>query len=105
MAIHNEHFFQPSLFDFDLILQKSHMPETFCRTFNDRKRKFVDTELAQDTEGKQMSMQSILPDHPGPNNSACLFTNQSLCSTDLFQDLSQLQEIWIAEGTSTASLG
>ncbi|KAK7155051.1 hypothetical protein R3I93_009870 [Phoxinus phoxinus] len=45
---------------------KSHMQETFCRTFNDRKRKFVDTELAQDTE-------------------------------DLFQDLSQLQEIWIAE--------
>ncbi|KAM8855535.1 ETS translocation variant 5a isoform 2-T3 [Spinachia spinachia] len=36
------------------------------RPLNDRKRKFVDTELAQDTE-------------------------------DLFQDLSQLQEIWIAE--------
>lgn len=35
--------------------------------FNDRKRKFVDTELAQDTE-------------------------------DLFQDLMQLQETWIAEG-------
>ncbi|XP_015257612.1 PREDICTED: ETS translocation variant 5-like [Cyprinodon variegatus] len=36
------------------------------RLLNDRKRKFVDTELAQDTE-------------------------------ELFQDLSQLQEIWIAE--------
>ncbi|XP_014888167.1 ETS translocation variant 5a isoform X1 [Poecilia latipinna] len=36
------------------------------RPLNDRKRKFVDTELAQDTE-------------------------------ELFQDLSQLQEIWIAE--------
>ncbi|XP_008326184.1 ETS translocation variant 5a isoform X2 [Cynoglossus semilaevis] len=36
------------------------------RTLNERKRKFVDTELAQDTE-------------------------------ELFQDLSQLQEIWIAE--------
>nr|AAD50433.1 Ets related protein ERM [Danio rerio] len=45
---------------------KSHMQEPSCRTFNDRKRKFVDTELAQDTE-------------------------------ELFQDLSQLQEIWIAE--------
>lgn len=51
-----------SLFDLGLILQKSHMQETFCRTFNDRKRKFVDTELAQDTEGKQMSMRSIHPD-------------------------------------------
>uniref|UniRef100_A0A3Q2Q6F0 ETS variant transcription factor 5a n=1 Tax=Fundulus heteroclitus TaxID=8078 RepID=A0A3Q2Q6F0_FUNHE len=37
------------------------------RPLSDRKRKFVDTELAQDTE-------------------------------ELFQDLSQLQEIWIAEG-------
>ncbi|KAM4731358.1 ETS translocation variant 5a isoform 2-T3 [Anableps anableps] len=37
-----------------------------ARPLNDRKRKFVDTELAQDTE-------------------------------ELFQDLSQLQEIWIAE--------
>ncbi|XP_065096166.1 ETS translocation variant 5b isoform X2 [Paramisgurnus dabryanus] len=45
---------------------KSHMQELPCRPFSDRKRKFVDTELAQDTE-------------------------------DLFQDLSQLQEIWIAE--------
>ncbi|KAK2856937.1 hypothetical protein Q5P01_005672 [Channa striata] len=47
-------------------------PETKCHTeeaetcVNDRKRKFMDTELAQDTE-------------------------------ELFQDLSQLQEIWIAE--------
>uniref|UniRef100_A0A3B3UFH4 ETS variant transcription factor 5a n=1 Tax=Poecilia latipinna TaxID=48699 RepID=A0A3B3UFH4_9TELE len=40
------------------------------RPLNDRKRKFVDTELAQDTE-------------------------------ELFQDLSQLQEIWIAEGRLT----
>ncbi|XP_036396864.1 ETS translocation variant 5-like isoform X1 [Megalops cyprinoides] len=45
--------------------QKSHVIET-SRPFNDRKRKFVDTELAHDTE-------------------------------ELFQDLSQLQEIWIAE--------
>lgn len=45
---------------------KSHMQEPSCRPFSDRKRKFVDTELAQDTE-------------------------------ELFQDLSQLQEIWIAE--------
>ncbi|XP_062312907.1 ETS translocation variant 5a isoform X2 [Osmerus eperlanus] len=46
--------------------QKSHVEEPYSRTLSDRKRKFVDTELAQDTE-------------------------------DLFQDLSQLQEIWIAE--------
>ncbi|XP_010878012.2 ETS translocation variant 5a isoform X4 [Esox lucius] len=47
--------------------QKSHVDETYSRSVIDnRKRKFVDTELAQDTE-------------------------------DLFQDLSQLQEIWIAE--------
>uniref|UniRef100_A0A672RNL3 ETS translocation variant 5-like n=1 Tax=Sinocyclocheilus grahami TaxID=75366 RepID=A0A672RNL3_SINGR len=46
--------------------RKSHMQEPSCRPFNERKRKFVDTELAQDTE-------------------------------ELFQDLSQLQEIWIAE--------
>ncbi|XP_047457469.1 ETS translocation variant 5a [Mugil cephalus] len=46
---------------------KSHVEEpSLCRPLNDMKRKFVDTELAQDTE-------------------------------ELFQDLSQLQEIWIAE--------
>ncbi|KAG7219721.1 hypothetical protein INR49_018884 [Caranx melampygus] len=46
---------------------KSHVEEpSHSRPLNDRKRKFVDTELAQDTE-------------------------------ELFQDLSQLQEIWIAE--------
>ncbi|TNN70241.1 ETS translocation variant 5 [Liparis tanakae] len=49
------------------------VPESKChvdgaeRCLSDRKRKFMDTELAQDTE-------------------------------DLFQDLIQLQEIWIAEG-------
>ncbi|XP_062302294.1 ETS translocation variant 5-like isoform X3 [Osmerus eperlanus] len=46
--------------------QKSHVEEPVNRLFNERKRKFVETELAQDTE-------------------------------ELFQDLSQLQEIWIAE--------
>ncbi|XP_056145068.1 ETS translocation variant 5a isoform X2 [Lampris incognitus] len=46
---------------------KSHVEEaSYSRPLSDRKRKFVDTELAQDTE-------------------------------ELFQDLSQLQEIWIAE--------
>ncbi len=44
------------------VLQKSHVQEQSFRPFNDRKRKFVDTELAQDTEGKQMNMQSIHPD-------------------------------------------
>ncbi|XP_072301106.1 ETS translocation variant 5a isoform X3 [Eucyclogobius newberryi] len=45
---------------------KSCVEEPHNRPLNDRKRKFVETELAQDTE-------------------------------ELFQDLSQLQEIWIAE--------
>ncbi|XP_071401210.1 ETS translocation variant 5-like isoform X1 [Centroberyx affinis] len=45
---------------------KSHVEEPQGKPLSDRKRKFVDTELAQDTE-------------------------------ELFQDLSQLQEIWIAE--------
>ncbi|KAG9349330.1 hypothetical protein JZ751_027773, partial [Albula glossodonta] len=44
----------------------SPVEETCDRPLSDRKRKFVDTELAQDTE-------------------------------ELFQDLSQLQEMWIAE--------
>lgn len=35
-----------------------------------------------------------------PDTNKRAFTNQSLCPTELFQDLSQLQEIWIAEGTS-----
>lgn len=35
------------------------MQEPTYRPFSDRKRKFVETELAQDTEGKQMNMQSI----------------------------------------------
>uniref|UniRef100_A0A1A8NQT9 Ets variant 5a n=1 Tax=Nothobranchius pienaari TaxID=704102 RepID=A0A1A8NQT9_9TELE len=48
-------------------LQKLHVEESsHGSSLNDRKRKFVETELAQDTE-------------------------------ELFQDLSQLQEIWIAE--------
>ncbi|XP_060785927.1 ETS translocation variant 5a isoform X3 [Neoarius graeffei] len=46
--------------------KSSQVEEPYNRTINERKRKFVDTELAQDTE-------------------------------ELFQDLSQLQEIWIAE--------
>lgn len=52
------------------------VPESKCHTqeaakcLSDRKRKFMDTELAQDTE-------------------------------ELFQDLSQLQEIWIAEAQAT----
>lgn len=37
------------------------MQQLTYRPFNDRKRKFVETELAQDTEGKQMNMQSIYP--------------------------------------------
>ncbi|XP_076022064.1 ETS translocation variant 5-like [Genypterus blacodes] len=45
---------------------KSHIVQAEKRCLSDRKRKFMDTELAQDTE-------------------------------ELFQDLSRLQEIWIAE--------
>ncbi|KAJ8350209.1 hypothetical protein SKAU_G00253390 [Synaphobranchus kaupii] len=46
--------------------EKSPVEEMCCRPISDRKRKFVDIELAQDTE-------------------------------ELFQDLIQLQEVWIAE--------
>ncbi|XP_030642270.1 ETS translocation variant 5a isoform X4 [Chanos chanos] len=46
--------------------KSSQVEETYSRQTRERKRKFVDSELAQDTE-------------------------------ELFQDLSQLQEIWIAE--------
>ncbi|KAM9829197.1 ETS translocation variant 5-like isoform 2-T2 [Syngnathus typhle] len=49
------------------------------RCLGDRKRKFMDAGLDQDTEGM-----------------ATMFTSQK--SEELFQDLSQLQEIWIAEG-------
>ncbi|XP_062852891.1 ETS translocation variant 5b isoform X2 [Trichomycterus rosablanca] len=51
---------------FVLPSNKCHMEGPTCRPLSDRKRKFMDTELAQDTE-------------------------------ELFQDLIQLQEIWIAE--------
>lgn len=107
------------------------MEEPYNRTINERKRKFVDTELAQDTEGNRTFMHcdldTLLLCYLGAFK-ACLFfcgniiyflfffflrffsfvlavqyvvfRLSSLCvsATELFQDLSQLQEIWIAEG-------
>ncbi|XP_049610641.1 ETS translocation variant 5 isoform X12 [Syngnathus scovelli] len=54
------------------------------RCLGDRKRKFMDAGLDQDTEGTMATM----------------FTSQK--SEELFQDLSQLQEIWIVEGLGTS---
>ncbi|XP_037127271.1 ETS translocation variant 5-like isoform X4 [Syngnathus acus] len=53
------------------------------RCLGGRKRKFMDAGLDQDTEGM-----------------ATMLTSQK--SEELFQDLSQLQEIWIAEGLGTS---
>lgn len=62
------------------LLQKSHMQEPSCRPLTDRKRKFVDTELAQDTEGKQMNMQSIHPDLSKAHHLTQAQTNQPVYS-------------------------
>lgn len=81
MAVNNDHLFKLSFCDLGLFfLQKSHMQEQYCRPFNDRKRKFVDTELAQDTEGKQMNMQSILPDPSKAHHLTQAQTNQPVYS-------------------------
>lgn len=77
------------------------------RCLSDRKRKYMDTELAQDTEGRliiratcqraQMLIFCLI------HFVWCILI-QCVCvcvcdlSADLFQDLIQLQEIWIAEG-------
>lgn len=65
------------------------------RPLSDRKRKFVDTELAQDTEGESSDVIRWSPCF----TSADLYSNPlSFQLPELFQDLCQLQEIWIAEG-------
>lgn len=84
---------------------KSHVEESsHNRPLNDRKRKFVDTELAQDTEGNIALMPwmhfcwlscVLTCNYFGGNLSSICFTSWF---PELFQDLSQLQEIWIAEG-------
>lgn len=74
---------------------KSHVEDpSHSRPMNDRKRKFVDSELALDTEGNASA--------EAQRRSVAYFYSKKLSITfyfsELFQDLSQLQEIWIAEG-------
>lgn len=93
------------LFPSSLLQHNSGVKEpTNHRTLNERKRKFVDTELAQDTEGNVANIASIfftfflfLVDmvlYIFSGDDSWFFS----VVAELFQDLSQLQEIWIAEG-------
>lgn len=93
-------FFHPALSNKQ---HKSHVEDpSHGRPVNDRKRKFVDAELALDTEGNA--------DTRAHRCDAVLFQSASsrwlfaFCFSELFQDLSQLQEIWIAEGQSRPSV-
>lgn len=85
-----------------LLLQqhKSRVEEpSHNRPLNDRKRKFVDTELAQDTEGTFLCVIDVIKStvkYVGTSAKFLLFSSSVF--SELFQDLSQLQEIWIAEG-------
>ncbi|XP_068612622.1 ETS translocation variant 5-like [Brachionichthys hirsutus] len=56
-----------------VVTEKNCSTDEAVRCLSERKRRFMDAELAQDTEGSFMLL------------------------AELFQDLSQLQEIWIAE--------
>ena len=95
------------------------MEEPVNRLFNERKRKFVETELAQDTEGNAIENWYIrevalfkffecVCDMNGVQSGVLSWKGRlflfphwripCLSFPELFQDLSQLQEIWIAEG-------
>lgn len=92
------------------LFQKSRSEECRGRPVIDRKRKFLDTDLAHDSEGSKAFpayvVASLLP-----VTVACrFFPDFSLAEeissfwgllfsiSELFQDLSQLQEAWLAEG-------
>lgn len=75
-------------------MQKNHTEDE--RSLGDRRRRFLDTELAQDTEGiSAWCVQSAFDVCKCSSSSGNLIC---VCLSELFQDLSQLQEIWIAEG-------
>lgn len=90
-----------TLFPLPLLQQhKSRVEEPpHNRPLNDRKRKFVDTELAQDTEGSFADAINVMKSTVRLlETSAKFLLFFSFIISELFQDLSQLQEIWIAEG-------
>lgn len=78
-------------------LQKRHTEEE--RSLGDRRRRFLDTELAQDTEG--ISAWFTLSGVDVSKRSSSPVNLLRVCLSELFQDLIQLQEIWIAEGKKT----
>lgn len=76
---------------------------------NDRKRKFQDTDLAHDSEGSKTAPVQCFPPptlvYSELDFSArvCRESTMAFCPSflpELFQDLSQLQEAWLAEGKS-----
>jgi len=77
---------------------RSHLEDPpHLRPPGDRKRKFVDTELAQDTEGEGAARR------PGARRARRASLSLYLWFvSELFQDLSQLQELWIAEGMTSS---
>lgn len=75
---------------------------------NDRKRKFQDTDLAHDSEGscEHSCTEKLDCNHPYSKHHnkplqfmPCKYFIFFFVS-ELFQDLSQLQETWLAEGKS-----
>lgn len=75
--------------------QKSCTDECRGRPVNERKRKFQDTDLAHDSEGRLITILNNTSEH------FCSFLVAFFYFlSELFQDLSQLQEAWLAEGKS-----
>lgn len=85
---------------------KSHVEDpSHSRPISDRKRKFVDSELALDTEGNgEAEIGDIVTSSLVYFHSISCRWLFPFCVSELFQDLSQLQEIWIAEGQSQPSV-
>lgn len=93
------------------LFQKSRSEESRGRPVIDRKRKFLDTDLAHDSEGSEAFPSVVACSHGSLQKlhaaSSSLFSLAEEFSSfwcllfsipELFQDLSQLQEAWLAEG-------
>lgn len=90
------------------LFQKSRSEECRGRPVIDRKRKFLDTDLAHDSEGSEAFPSVLCLPQMAPSESSrslcCLAEEFSsfwyllFSIPELFQDLSQLQEAWLAEG-------